>query len=129
MLVCNLSCLFIYLFFACRFETVLCLSFFKVPKPLTLSWSCDGTRLASGAEKSVSVATLDSSHHLVSVVISSLIMTSFDFATLFEFSVEMGCFLFSLPILTFSFLNREVTAIEKSEGAGNVLTLSIRSCF
>uniref|UniRef100_A0A158R443 WD_REPEATS_REGION domain-containing protein n=1 Tax=Syphacia muris TaxID=451379 RepID=A0A158R443_9BILA len=36
----------------------------KVPSPLTLSWNCDGTRLASGAEKSVAVATFDSSHHI-----------------------------------------------------------------
>lgn len=36
----------------------------KVPRPLTLSWNCDGTRLASGAEKSVAVTTFDSSHHV-----------------------------------------------------------------
>uniref|UniRef100_A0A915PJ16 Anaphase-promoting complex subunit 4 WD40 domain-containing protein n=1 Tax=Setaria digitata TaxID=48799 RepID=A0A915PJ16_9BILA len=33
----------------------------QVPRPLTVSWNCDGTRLAAGAEKSVSVITFDSS--------------------------------------------------------------------
>uniref|UniRef100_A0A0M3I0W8 WD_REPEATS_REGION domain-containing protein n=2 Tax=Ascaris TaxID=6251 RepID=A0A0M3I0W8_ASCLU len=34
----------------------------QVPRPLTISWNCDGTRLASGAEKSIAVATFDSSY-------------------------------------------------------------------
>ncbi|MFH4974420.1 hypothetical protein AB6A40_001129 [Gnathostoma spinigerum] len=33
-------------------------------RALTLSWNCDGTRLACGAEKSVAVATLDSSYRV-----------------------------------------------------------------
>ncbi|VDM29291.1 unnamed protein product [Toxocara canis] len=37
----------------------------QVPRPLTISWNCDGTRLACGAEKSVAVTTLDSSYRTV----------------------------------------------------------------
>lgn len=39
----------------------------QVPRPLTVSWNCDGTRLAAGAEKSVSVITFDSSFRSVSI--------------------------------------------------------------
>ncbi|VDM98363.1 unnamed protein product [Thelazia callipaeda] len=39
----------------------------QVPRPLTVSWNCDGTRLASGAEKSVSVITFDSSFRTKSI--------------------------------------------------------------
>lgn len=39
----------------------------QVPRPLTVSWNCDGTRLAAGAEKSVSVITFDSSFRIVSI--------------------------------------------------------------
>ncbi|VDN41331.1 unnamed protein product [Gongylonema pulchrum] len=39
----------------------------QVPRPLTVSWNCDGTRIAAGAEKSVSVLSFDSSFRIKSV--------------------------------------------------------------